>query len=389
MRYALIALSILLGAATPAMAQVSVTVAIPGVSIGINQPVYPELVLVPGYPVYYAPNVQANYFFYDGLYWVYQDDRWYVSSWYNGPWDLVEPDDVPLFVLRVPVQYYVRPPVYFSGWVVTSAPLWHMHWGPRWTHYRPGWDHWDRRVVYRPAPLPVYQRHYAGDRYPRREYQRVIRHEHYHYQPRDQVVRRHDQQRAAPRPQVHAQPNRPDAAREQRPQRERGESGRDESRRDESRRDGARQVSPRQQAPAAQEQRQPPRQEPERRAQPQPQRRPDVPPAQSAPREREDARRPEAMQLLPQQRAAMMQERQQQRQQQAQRAQQAPAAQQAPRPQQAPRMQPPPRPQQVRPQQAPRPQQAQERQPRSRGGDAHQSRGNAERRQGPERGGDR
>jgi hypothetical protein len=371
MRHALIALSILLGAATPTMAQVSVTVAIPGVSIGINQPVYPELVLVPGYPVYYAPHVQANYFFYDGLYWVYQDDRWYMSSWYNGPWDLVEPDDVPLFVLRVPVQYYVRPPVYFSGWVVTSAPLWHVYWGPRWTHYRPGWDHWDRRVVYRPAPLPVYQRHYAGDHYPRREYQRVIRREHYHYQPRDRVVRRHDQQRAAPRPQVHAQPNRPDAAREQRPQRERGESSRNESRRDESRRDDAGQ-----RAPAAQEQRQPSRQEPERRAQPQPQRRPDVPRAQPAPREREDAPRPEAMQLSPQQRAAMMQERQQQRQER-------------PHAQQAPKMQPPPRPQQVRPQQAPRPQQAQERQPRGRGGDAHQSRGHAERRQGPERGGDR
>jgi len=28
----------------------------------------PELVVMRGYPVYYAPNVAANYFFYDGLY---------------------------------------------------------------------------------------------------------------------------------------------------------------------------------------------------------------------------------------------------------------------------------------------------------------------------------
>jgi hypothetical protein len=56
------------------------------VSIGINVPIYPRLVVVPGYPVYYAPQLDSNYFFYDGLYWVFQDDNWYQSSWYNGPW---------------------------------------------------------------------------------------------------------------------------------------------------------------------------------------------------------------------------------------------------------------------------------------------------------------
>lgn len=33
------------------------------VSIGINLPIYPNLVVVPGYPVYYAPQLNANYFF--------------------------------------------------------------------------------------------------------------------------------------------------------------------------------------------------------------------------------------------------------------------------------------------------------------------------------------
>lgn len=285
MRYALIALSLLLGAAAPAMAQVSVTVSIPGGSIGINQPAYPELVLVPGYPVYYAPRVQANYFFYDGVYWVYQDDRWYASAWYNGPWDYVEPDDVPLFVLRVPVRYYVAPPVYFRGWVVNAPPRWDLYWGPRWVQHRHGWDHWDRHAIPAPAPLPVYQRQYVGDRYPRPEYQRVIRTEHYRYQPRDNIVRRHDEPRAAPRPQVHAQP-------------------------------------------ALQNLQQPQR-------------------------GREETRRPEAMQVLPQQRATMMQERQQQ--------------------------------QQERQERAPRPQQAQDRGSQDRG-DRHQSRDNPGRQ---ERGGER
>ena len=86
MRNGIVVLFALMCAVTSAAAQVSVGVWLPGVSIGINMPVYPTLVLVPGYPVYYAPQLNSNYFFYDGMYWVYQGDNWYASSWYNGPW---------------------------------------------------------------------------------------------------------------------------------------------------------------------------------------------------------------------------------------------------------------------------------------------------------------
>ena len=105
MRNGLFVLCMLLGSVTSAPAQVSVGIAVPGISIGINLPVYPSFVAVPGYPVYYAPQVHANFFFYDGMYWVYQQDNWYASSWYNGPWWFVGPAAVPLFVLRVPVRY--------------------------------------------------------------------------------------------------------------------------------------------------------------------------------------------------------------------------------------------------------------------------------------------
>ncbi|MDO9219620.1 MAG: hypothetical protein Q7T90_01225, partial [Thiobacillus sp.] len=86
MRKLLIALSMLLSPLTVAHAEVSVGIGIsvPGVNIGINLPAYPRLVRVPGYPVYYDPRVNLNYFFYDGLYWVFQGDNWYASSWYNG-----------------------------------------------------------------------------------------------------------------------------------------------------------------------------------------------------------------------------------------------------------------------------------------------------------------
>ena len=80
-RYGLIVLSMLLCWVTSAAAQVSIGIGMPNVTIGINLPVFPQLVRVPGYPVYYAPQMAANYFFFDGLYWVYQDDNWYASTW--------------------------------------------------------------------------------------------------------------------------------------------------------------------------------------------------------------------------------------------------------------------------------------------------------------------
>ena len=170
-RNGLIVPGILLCLATPAAAEVSISFSSPNVSIGINLPLYPELVPVPGYPVYYAPRLNANYFFYDGMYWVYQDDYWYTSDWYNGPWWLVEPEFVPVFILRIPVRYYRRPPVYFYGWPSYAPPRWDRHWGREWEQRRRGWDRWDRRSVPPPAPRPDYQRQYSGNRCPRVEQQ--------------------------------------------------------------------------------------------------------------------------------------------------------------------------------------------------------------------------
>jgi hypothetical protein len=189
MRNGIILLGLLLCSVTPASAQVSIGIGLPHLSIGINLPLYPELVPVPGYPVYYAPQVEANYFFYDGMYWVYQEDNWYSSSWYNGPWGLVAPEVVPLFVLRIPVRYYRRAPAYFRGWPSNAPPRWGEHWGNRWAQRRSGWDQWNRSAVPARPPLPLYQRNYAGDRYPRVEQQRALQRQNFHYQPRDPLVR--------------------------------------------------------------------------------------------------------------------------------------------------------------------------------------------------------
>jgi hypothetical protein len=199
MRYAIIVLWMLFGLMPPAVAQVSIGIGLPNITIGINVPLYPEFEQVPGYPVYYAPQVNSNYFFYDGMYWVFQSDNWYASSWYNGPWAMVSPMAVPVFMLRIPVRYYRYPPIYFHGWQQDAPPRWGDHWGNDWQHQRSGWDQWNHNSVPRPAPLPNYQRQYSGNRYPSYEQQRTINSENYRYQPHDPVVQQHYQQYAVPK----------------------------------------------------------------------------------------------------------------------------------------------------------------------------------------------
>ena len=184
MRKLLIAVLLALAgvAAAPASARADVAV-----TLGINIPAYPRLVPVPGYPVYYAPNLDQNYFFYDGYYWLFYGDNWYESQWYNGPWGLVPPDYVPPYVLRVPVRYYYRPPAFFGGWAPDEPPRWGRYWGPGWAERHRDWDRWDRHRMPQRAPLPSYQRHYFGDRYPGVERQREEQARNYRYTPRDYV----------------------------------------------------------------------------------------------------------------------------------------------------------------------------------------------------------
>jgi hypothetical protein len=198
MRYALVAMLVLLCSVSPALAQVSIGIGVPSVSIGINLPTFPELVVVPDYPVYYAPRGDVNLFFYDGLYWAYERDNWYASSWYNGPWGLVGPDGVPAFVLRIPVRYYRHPPAAWAGWRFDAPPRWGERWGHEWEQRRSGWDRWDHRTARAPAPLPIYQREYSGNRYPQVAQQQALQREKYRYQPQEPIVRQHVQRQAAP-----------------------------------------------------------------------------------------------------------------------------------------------------------------------------------------------
>jgi hypothetical protein len=190
MKSVALALCLAIGlAGAPAYSQISIGIGLPSVQIGFNVPAFPQLTVVPGTPVYYAPSVDANLFFYDGLYWNLNGDTWYSSSWYNGPWNVVAVDAVPAFLWRVPVRYYRRPPPYFHGWGGEGPPHWGEHWGPGWEGRHAGWDHWDRHNVPRAAPLPTYQRGYNGANYPHPEQQAAIHQQNYHYEHQDPVVR--------------------------------------------------------------------------------------------------------------------------------------------------------------------------------------------------------
>jgi hypothetical protein len=193
MRKQLIILGILLNFAGPAPAQINFGFGFQTDNVSISLSSYPNLVRVPGYPVYYASGLNSNYFFYDGLYWVFEADRWYSSSWYNGPWTLVDPEFIPVYLLRVPVRYYRSPPAFFVGWQANSPPRWGDHWGNNWARQRSGWDRWNRGAMPAPAPLPTYQRQYSGDRYPSHDQQPQLQQKNYRHEARDPLVRQQSQ----------------------------------------------------------------------------------------------------------------------------------------------------------------------------------------------------
>ena len=216
-RHAILALGMMLSPAAHSDVSVSIGIGLPHASIGVHIPAYPHLVAIPGYPVYYAPRLQANFFFYDGMYWIFQNDNWYASYWYDGPWSFVSRVSVPVYLLRVPVRYYRHPPPYFHSWHRDAPPRWGDRWGRGWEQQRSGWNRWDRRAVPPPAPLPTYQRRYSGDSYPRQmERQRELHQQQYRYQPREPVVRQHYQRRVEQR--APAQPGRPNVQERRSPQ---------------------------------------------------------------------------------------------------------------------------------------------------------------------------
>jgi len=93
------------------------------VRLGIHIGEEPRLVVVPGTPVYEAPSLPYNYFYYGGGYYLYRGGTWFWGASYNGPWTVISIEQVPRPILRVPAEHYRERP---EHWKRGGPPPWAM-----------------------------------------------------------------------------------------------------------------------------------------------------------------------------------------------------------------------------------------------------------------------
>ncbi len=77
--------------------------------------VQPQVVAVPGSPVYTAPQVDFNVFLFGGKYWSHHNDVWFVAPRPGARWTRVAVAAVPHEVRAVPVTYYKVKPKHGKG----------------------------------------------------------------------------------------------------------------------------------------------------------------------------------------------------------------------------------------------------------------------------------
>ena len=127
-RHLFVALSLAAGALLPSAAPAGVNI---DVNIGVPvppppvivAPTPPRVVVVPGSPVYYAPEGNVNLFVYGGRYYTFHEGHWFVGPKHNGPWTFVAVERVPAPVVAVPVKYYRAAPAPVPGpAAVPNAP---------------------------------------------------------------------------------------------------------------------------------------------------------------------------------------------------------------------------------------------------------------------------
>src|SRR5882724_3313088 len=92
------------------------------INIGLGTP--PQLVVVPGTSVYYAPDVPVNYLSYQGRYYTLANGAWFTAPVYNGPWAVIQIGRVPPPVLAVPLEYDNIPPGHLKK---QGPPPWAGH----------------------------------------------------------------------------------------------------------------------------------------------------------------------------------------------------------------------------------------------------------------------
>jgi hypothetical protein len=179
-----IATSMLLYAAVPAHAQVSVGIQSHGVSIGFNVSAYPRMVAIPGYPVYYDPRMSSNYFFYDGLYWVVPGQQLVFERLVRWP---VGPDRAAVCarVRAARSGSLLRPAAsLFCRLERGCCPALGEYWGNDWQQQRSGWDSLGSSIRLSSRAVAGLSAQYSGSRYPRAvDQQYSIQATNYRYHP--------------------------------------------------------------------------------------------------------------------------------------------------------------------------------------------------------------
>ncbi|WAC07473.1 MAG: hypothetical protein OS130_14830 [Thermodesulfobacteriota bacterium] len=74
----------------------------------VMMPAPPAVVLIPNTPVYYAPDMGMDMFFYSGYWYRRHHNYWFRAAYYNGPWMYMSPRRVPAVVMNAP--YHKIPP---------------------------------------------------------------------------------------------------------------------------------------------------------------------------------------------------------------------------------------------------------------------------------------
>lgn len=101
---------VLTATAMPARGDVNV-----GINVGTPAPppvivAPPQLVVVPGTPVYFVPSAAFNVFVFGGKYYSFHNGVWFLASGHKGPWKVIALESVPQPVRGVPISYYKIPP---------------------------------------------------------------------------------------------------------------------------------------------------------------------------------------------------------------------------------------------------------------------------------------
>jgi hypothetical protein len=95
---------------TNANAEVSVNINIPLPGLVIGAP--PAMMVIPGTYAYFAPDVDADIFFYHGYWYRPYQGQWFISAEYNGPWGSLALRNVPGVLINLPPHYRHVPSYY-------------------------------------------------------------------------------------------------------------------------------------------------------------------------------------------------------------------------------------------------------------------------------------